>query len=68
MSQLSELIESLQQLEKQGHGGLEVHAVVGSSGVAYELSHCFLREAKDASEETGPFDVTGPWIEVYAGN
>jgi len=66
MTKLSELIEDLQALEKE-HGDLNVYAVSGSSGVAYELSSVFLRGPDDCGD-AGPFDEDGSWIEIYAGN
>ena len=67
MVTLSELIETLQKLEDEGHGDLNIYAVSGSSGVAYELSNAFIRGPEHVGD-AGPFDEDGDWIEIYAGN
>ena len=67
MATLSELIEDLQELEEL-YGDCPVLARVGSSGCTYELSSAFARGQDDIDDEMGPWDVTGNWIEIYAGN
>ena len=63
---LDEFIESLQELQKQGYGDLEVFYRHGASGDCGELSTSYV---DDKPNEMGPFDMEGKqWIEVYAGN
>ena len=62
---LSDFIKSLQKLEKAGHGDLEVFYRHGASNDCGPLATAFVTDRVD---DTGPFDVEGNYISIYAGN
>jgi len=64
---LADFIKSLQKLEAQGHGNLEVFYRHGSSGDCGELSSAHVTDNVDCC---GPFDIEkgGNYVSVYAGN
>jgi hypothetical protein len=65
MMTLDKFVAQLVALQKEGHGNLPVFYRHGASGDCGELSYAHVT---DEIEDTGPFDVTGSYISIYAGH
>lgn len=66
MTNLSQFIKQLQQLEAQGHGELPVLFRHGSSGMCGPLGSAYVTDERDG---LGPFEpAAGSYISVYAGS
>lgn len=64
---LSAFIKTLQKLEAEGHGDLQVFTVEGASGCVSEMGYPMV---DDHVGESGPFDLEDgeKYISVYVGN
>lgn len=62
---LSTFIKNLQELKRLGHGDLEVYYRHGASGDCGKLRSAWVTDEK---EDTGPFDINGNYIAIFAGN
>lgn len=67
MATLNQLLTRLVELQKQGHGDLEVYAQNSSSG-AVDILTSYATITDKPDNETGPFDMEGKqWIIISSG-